>query len=103
MSPSSSPPTTAIKTEAYVSRGPRPSNPDSPEDGSKLFTLEPIIYDAIGPTEVLVETVAVGICHSDVKAAEGRFHTKPPMIAGHEGSGYGEFFIVLLKKGLKWG
>ncbi len=79
-----------IKTQAYVSRG--------PHHGEKLFELEDVFYEGgVGEKEVLVEILAVGVCHSDVKAAEGRFHMKPPLICGHEGSGVGELRILPLE------
>ncbi|ROW10421.1 hypothetical protein VMCG_01806 [Cytospora schulzeri] len=51
------------------------------------ITLETVHYDQIGDREMLVETVAVSVCASDVKAAEGHFFTQPPMVLGHEGAG----------------
>lgn len=51
------------------------------------ITLETVHYDHIGDREMLVEMVAVSVCASDVKAAEGHFFTQPPMILGHEGAG----------------
>lgn len=49
--------------------------------------LETIHYDHIGDHEILVKTVAVSVCASDLKAAEGKFFMKPPMVLGHEGAG----------------
>lgn len=63
-------------TEAYVARPPAPPS------------LEKIIYPALGPHEVLVDIVAASICHSDIRAAAGDFFLPPPLIIGHEGSGY---------------
>lgn len=51
------------------------------------ITLESVQYDRIGDHEILVRTVAVSVCASDIKAAEGKFFMKPPMILGHEGAG----------------
>lgn len=51
------------------------------------ITLETIHYDRIGDYEILVRTVAVSVCASDIKAAQGKFFMKPPMIMGHEGAG----------------
>lgn len=51
------------------------------------ITLETVHYDQVGAREMLVETVAVSVCASDVKAAEGHFFTQPPMVLGHEGAG----------------
>lgn len=63
-------------TEAYVARPPAPP------------ALEKVTYPALGPHEVLVDMVAASICHSDVRAAAGEFFLPPPLILGHEGSGY---------------
>ena len=38
--------------------------------------------------EVLIKTVAVGVCGSDLEIYEGNFeHAQPPLIPGHEGGG----------------
>jgi aryl-alcohol dehydrogenase len=50
-------------------------------------TLETIHYDRIGDHEMLIRNVGVSVCASDLKAAEGRFFMKPPMILGHEAAG----------------
>nr|OQO05624.1 hypothetical protein B0A51_17608 [Rachicladosporium sp. CCFEE 5018] len=63
-------------TEAYVAR---------PSTGVKL---EKVTYADPGPRMLLVDIVTASICHTDVKAAEGTFHIKPPLILGHEGAGY---------------
>ncbi|KAK3070369.1 hypothetical protein LTR53_010567 [Teratosphaeriaceae sp. CCFEE 6253] len=63
-------------TEAWVAR------PES------LLALETVHYAPLAADEVLVDIVAASVCHSDVRAAQGIFHMKPPMILGHEGSGY---------------
>lgn len=51
------------------------------------ITLETVHYDRVGDHEILVRNVAVSVCASDIKAAEGKFFMKPPMILGHEGAG----------------
>lgn len=44
--------------------------------------------DEPGPTEVLVEMVAAGLCHSDDHAAKGDASSKRlPSVGGHEGGG----------------
>lgn len=65
-----------VTTEAYVCRPPAAP------------ILETISYPSLGPHEVLVDIVAASICHSDVRAAAGTFFLPPPLILGHEGSGY---------------
>ena len=62
-------------TEAYVAR-----------PGS--LKLKKVHYADPAAHECLIDIVAASICHSDVKAAEGVFHMKPPMIIGHEAAGY---------------
>ncbi|KAK3655640.1 hypothetical protein LTR56_003289 [Elasticomyces elasticus] len=62
-------------TEAWVARA------DS-------LKLEQVTYADLAADEVLVDIVAASVCHSDVRAAQGVFHMKPPLILGHEGSGY---------------
>ncbi|KAK5133160.1 hypothetical protein LTR08_008096 [Meristemomyces frigidus] len=63
-------------TEAYVARG-----------GNSL-KLEKVTYADLDGNEVLVDIVASSVCHSDVKAAGGSFHMRPPLIIGHEAAGY---------------
>ncbi|CAF3342720.1 unnamed protein product [Rotaria sp. Silwood2] len=40
-----------------------------------------------GPTDVLIKTIACGVCHTDLHAAHGDWDVKPelPRIPGHEG------------------
>lgn len=66
----------AIETEAYVARG---------TGGPRL---EKIKYLDPGPKDLLIDIVAASVCHTDVKASEGTFHMKPPLILGHEAAGY---------------
>ena len=65
-------------TEAYVVH-----------EGNGPINLETVHYHDVGPREVLVETVAASLCHTDMVAASGVFHQKPPMILGHEAAGIG--------------
>lgn len=52
------------------------------------LTIETIEIDDPQPGEVLIRTVATGVCHSDVHIYEGTvFGGKPPLVLGHEGSG----------------
>lgn len=66
----------STETEAYVARPPAP------------LALERVTYPALGPHEVFVDIVAASICHTDIRAAAGKFFLPPPLIVGHEGSGY---------------
>jgi S-(hydroxymethyl)glutathione dehydrogenase/alcohol dehydrogenase len=49
--------------------------------------LEDVRIDDAGPGEVLVKTVASGICHSDLHVIEGALPFPPPCILGHEPAG----------------
>ena len=40
-----------------------------------------------GPREVLVRTVAAGLCHSDLHFMEGKWGTDVPVVLGHESAG----------------
>jgi S-(hydroxymethyl)glutathione dehydrogenase/alcohol dehydrogenase len=58
----------------------------------QLATGEPLLLadvevDAPGPREVLVRTVAAGVCHSDAFALAGRFPFPTPSVMGHESAG----------------
>jgi S-(hydroxymethyl)glutathione dehydrogenase / alcohol dehydrogenase len=41
----------------------------------------------IGPDEVLVQTAACGLCHSDLHVMEGKMVMPPPVLLGHEAAG----------------
>ena len=49
--------------------------------------LEDVQIDSPGPGEVLVKTVASGICHSDLTVLEGGLPLPPPCVLGHEPAG----------------
>jgi S-(hydroxymethyl)glutathione dehydrogenase/alcohol dehydrogenase len=51
------------------------------------LSLEEVQLDAPGPGEVLVRTVASGICHSDLHVIEGGLPVPPPSVLGHEPAG----------------
>ncbi len=51
------------------------------------LTIEDVKIDSPGPGEVLLETAASGICHSDLTVIEGGLPFPPPCILGHEPSG----------------
>ncbi|MFV8265206.1 NDMA-dependent alcohol dehydrogenase [Mycolicibacterium peregrinum] len=50
----------------------------------KVQTVE---LDDPGPTEVLVEMKATGLCHSDDHSVTGDMPTPRPIVGGHEGAG----------------
>ncbi|MSO79670.1 MAG: Zn-dependent alcohol dehydrogenase [Acidimicrobiia bacterium] len=55
-----------------------------------------------GPRDVVVQTTASGICHSDLSVINGTLPMPPPAILGHEGAGIIDFVgaeVTGLKKG----
>jgi S-(hydroxymethyl)glutathione dehydrogenase / alcohol dehydrogenase len=57
-----------------------------PEIPSMLEIAE-IQVDRPGPREVLVRTVAAGLCHSDLHFMEGKYGHDTPTVPGHEAAG----------------
>ncbi|HKJ23605.1 MAG TPA: Zn-dependent alcohol dehydrogenase [Myxococcota bacterium] len=51
------------------------------------LVIEEVQIDDPGPHEVLVRTVASGVCHSDLHVIEGGLPVPPPTILGHEPAG----------------
>jgi S-(hydroxymethyl)glutathione dehydrogenase / alcohol dehydrogenase len=51
------------------------------------LTIEEIEIDQPGPHEVLIRTVASGVCHSDLHCLHGTLPTKTPAVLGHEPAG----------------
>ena len=49
--------------------------------------VEDLQVDDPGPGEVLVRTVAAGLCHSDLHFMQGLFRTPLPSVLGHESAG----------------
>ncbi len=49
--------------------------------------IEDVEISKPGPREVLVRTVASGVCHSDLHVMEGTLPVPPPTILGHEPAG----------------
>jgi S-(hydroxymethyl)glutathione dehydrogenase/alcohol dehydrogenase len=49
--------------------------------------IDEIEIGTVGPHEVLVQTAAAGLCHSDLHFIEGKFPYPVPMVAGHESAG----------------
>jgi S-(hydroxymethyl)glutathione dehydrogenase/alcohol dehydrogenase len=49
--------------------------------------IEDVQIDDPGPGEVLVKTVASGVCHSDLHVIEGGLPVPPPCVLGHEPAG----------------
>jgi S-(hydroxymethyl)glutathione dehydrogenase/alcohol dehydrogenase len=52
------------------------------------LVVEEVELAAPGPSEVLVRVAAAGVCHSDVRLADGELgEGRWPMVLGHEGAG----------------
>ncbi|HXK34762.1 MAG TPA: Zn-dependent alcohol dehydrogenase [Dehalococcoidia bacterium] len=51
------------------------------------LTIEDVQLDKPGPREVLVKTVAVGVCHSDLHFVDGLYPMAAPAVLGHEPAG----------------
>ena len=51
------------------------------------LTIEDIEVDTPGPREVLIQTVAAGLCHSDLHFMEGKYTIGCPAVLGHESAG----------------
>lgn len=49
--------------------------------------VDDVNHDAPLPGEVVVRTVAAGVCHTDLTALEGAMRFPTPMVMGHEGAG----------------
>ncbi len=51
-------------------------------------SVEDVLLDPPGPDEVLVRVAAAGVCHSDLRLAEGSLgRERQPIVLGHEGAG----------------
>jgi S-(hydroxymethyl)glutathione dehydrogenase/alcohol dehydrogenase len=51
------------------------------------LVIDDVRLDAIGPHEVLVRTVAAGLCHSDLHFMQGLYPYPLPAVLGHESAG----------------
>ena len=51
------------------------------------LSVEEVQIDGPGPGEVLIRTVAAGICHSDLHFLEGKMGHPTPTVLGHESAG----------------
>ena len=54
---------------------------------NKPLTIEDVACGNPGPREVLVRTVAAGVCHSDLHFANGSYPYPLPSVLGHESAG----------------
>ena len=53
----------------------------------KPLEIEDIQVSNPGPREVLIKTVAAGVCHSDLHFVQGLYPTVFPIVLGHESAG----------------
>lgn len=51
------------------------------------LVVDDVRVDAVGPREVLVRTVAAGLCHSDLHFMQGLYPYAYPVVLGHESAG----------------
>ena len=52
-----------------------------------LVIVDDVKTDAVGAREVLIETAAAGVCHSDLHYMQGKYRTRLPTVVGHEAAG----------------
>jgi S-(hydroxymethyl)glutathione dehydrogenase/alcohol dehydrogenase len=53
----------------------------------EALTIEDVDMDSPRPHEVIVRTIASGVCHSDLHFVDGSYPMQAPAILGHEGAG----------------
>src|SRR6202000_1562437 len=53
----------------------------------KPLVIEDVRINKPGPHEVLIRTVAAGVCHSDLHFIEGSYPAQVPGVLGHESAG----------------
>jgi len=53
----------------------------------KPLEIEEVQISNPGPREVLIKTVAAGVCHSDLHFVQGLYPTVFPVVMGHESAG----------------
>lgn len=56
-------------------------------EGAASLTVEDVDVSAVGAHEVLIQTAAAGLCHSDLYHLRGVFDIPRPTILGHESAG----------------
>ena len=52
-----------------------------------LIVVDDVDHDAVGPREILIQTGAAGVCHSDLHYMQGKYRTRTPTVVGHEAAG----------------
>ena len=71
-------------------------------EANKPLVIEDVGVKKPGPREVLIRTVAAGLCHSDLHYMEGLFPHPLPAVIGHESAGIVEQVgsdVTYVKKG----
>lgn len=56
-------------------------------EANQPLVIEEVDVHLPGPNEVLIRTMAAGVCHSDLHTIEGKFTRPLPVILGHEAAG----------------
>ncbi|HVQ86990.1 MAG TPA: alcohol dehydrogenase catalytic domain-containing protein, partial [Actinomycetes bacterium] len=56
-------------------------------DSERPCVIEEVELAPPGPSEVEVQIVAAGVCHSDLHMVRGEWQHRAPVVLGHEGSG----------------
>lgn len=56
-------------------------------EGSPILSVEEVVLGDLIADEVLVRMAGVGVCHTDISAAEGLVPLPLPAVLGHEGAG----------------
>jgi len=51
------------------------------------LVIDDVAIGSVGPHEVLVQTAAAGLCHSDLHFMEGKYPHPTPVVMGHESAG----------------
>ena len=51
------------------------------------LVIDDVQVGTVGPREVLVRTVAAGLCHSDLHFMEAKYPCPVPAVLGHESAG----------------
>jgi S-(hydroxymethyl)glutathione dehydrogenase/alcohol dehydrogenase len=68
---------------------------------NKPLTIEEVQIDTPLSREVLIRTVATGVCHSDVHLVQGSYPARMPMVLGHEAAGIVEQVQQLTNGGVE--
>ena len=61
------------------------------------LVIEDVAIDKPGPHEVLIRTVAAGVCHSDLHFVDGMLPHPAPVVLGHEAAGVVEQVGALVR------